>query len=165
MHNRVAFILLLAGILMSFAGMTPAAIYKWVNENGVVSYQDTPPPKGAEVQVVPESPAPPPTPVARAQVAPSATPAPALIDKPASRSVPKVEMYVTSWCRYCKKAKSFFNARGIPYTAYDIEKDQAAAARMTKLNPGGGVPVTVIDGQVIRGFSESVYAAALQNRR
>lgn len=164
MLNRVVFIFLFAGVWLCFTGVTPAAIYKWVNENGVVSYQDSPPPTGTKVKILPESPALPATPAPQTQVASPALPVPSVITRSAPRSAPKVEIYMTSWCRYCKKAKSFFNARGISYTAYDIEKDRAAAARMARLNPGGGVPLTVIDGQVIRGFSESAYSAALQNR-
>ncbi len=83
----------------------------------------------------------------------------------ADSTLPKVEIYVTSWCGYCKKAKSFFAARKIPFTIYDIEKDDAAARRMARINPRGGVPVTVINGQVFRGFSEEVYASALEGSR
>ena len=34
-----------------------------------------------------------------------------------------VELYITSWCPYCKKAIEYFESRGIKYKAYDIEKD------------------------------------------
>lgn len=74
----------------------------------------------------------------------------------------KVELYITSWCSYCKKAKSFLNARGIEFTEYDIEKDKNAAKRHRKLNRRGGVPVAVINGKKIIGFSKASYESALK---
>ena len=76
----------------------------------------------------------------------------------------KVELYVTSWCGYCKKAKAFFNSRRISFIEYDVEKDKNAAARHRELNRRGGVPVAVINGNKILGFSESSYERALKKR-
>lgn len=63
-----------------------------------------------------------------------------------------VEIYVTSWCGYCKKAINYLNSKGISYTAYDIEKDSSAHSRYQELG-GSGVPVIKIGDKVIRGFS------------
>jgi glutaredoxin len=165
MFNRVGLVFLFAGTLLGLAGPAAAAIYKWVNENGVVSYQDTPPPAGFRAKVVPQSPPGPPGPDNPARVDHPSAPVPAASIAPVQRSVPQVEIYETSWCGYCKKAKKYFIARGIPFTAYDIEKDRAAAQRKARLSPGGGVPLTVIDGQLIRGFSKSAYDSALEKSR
>ena len=75
---------------------------------------------------------------------------------------PEVELYVTSWCPYCKQAKQYFRSRDIPFTAYDIEKDGRAARRMAELDTRGGVPFAVINGQKIRGFSPEAYEKALE---
>lgn len=77
---------------------------------------------------------------------------------------PQVEIYVTSWCPYCKKAENFFRAQGIPFTSYDIEKDSAAARRKENLDRSGGVPLVIINGQKIHGFSENAYREALQKK-
>jgi glutaredoxin len=74
----------------------------------------------------------------------------------------KVELYVTSWCPYCKKARQFFKSRGIKYKAYDIEKDAKAAARQRKLDSRKGVPFAVINGIKIHGYSPENYASALK---
>ena len=76
----------------------------------------------------------------------------------------EVELYVTSWCPYCKEAINFFNARGIPFTAYDIEKDRSAARRKLQLDNRAGVPLAIINGQKIHGFSETSYSRALAGR-
>jgi len=74
----------------------------------------------------------------------------------------KVELYVTSWCPYCKKAKEFFDQRGIAYSVYDIEHDPAAARRKSQLDTGRGVPLAVINGIKISGWSQQAYQAALE---
>jgi glutaredoxin len=75
-----------------------------------------------------------------------------------------VDLYVTSWCGYCKKAREFLRARGVPFTEYDIEQDADAARRKQEIDPRPGVPLAVINGQVILGFSASTYERALVNR-
>jgi glutaredoxin len=78
---------------------------------------------------------------------------------------PQVDLYVTSWCPYCKKAIAFFRKNNIPYIAHDIEKDLDAAARKAELDPNyGGIPLAVINGTSIRGFDETTYKQALQMR-
>jgi len=73
----------------------------------------------------------------------------------------EVELYETSWCKYCRKTRLFLDRSGIRYRAYDIEADQVAHARRAQM-PGSGVPLTVVDGQIINGFSEEALNAAFQ---
>jgi glutaredoxin-like YruB-family protein len=63
-----------------------------------------------------------------------------------------VELYVTSWCRYCKKAERYLQDKGIAYQAYDIEKDDQARRHYESLG-GGGVPLIVIGSNKLSGFS------------
>lgn len=74
----------------------------------------------------------------------------------------QVELYVTSWCPYCKQAIEYFRSRGIAYKAYDIEKDRQAAARKQKLDGQDGVPFAVVNGIRIHGFAPDRYTQALQ---
>jgi glutaredoxin len=83
----------------------------------------------------------------------------------ASQDIPDVELYITSWCPYCEKAVSFFRARGIPFAAYDIEKDKNAAFRKKLLDAQKGVPFAIIYGQPVHGFSEQAYLRALKGRK
>jgi len=64
----------------------------------------------------------------------------------------EVVMYSTSWCGYCKRARAWLGARGIPYAEHDIERDPTARDRMRSINPSGGVPTFEVDQQVIFGF-------------
>lgn len=76
-----------------------------------------------------------------------------------------IEFYSTSWCPWCKRAKTMFDEMKMPYVEYDIEADPEAAKRHEKLlgddkEPGKtGVPLFVINDKVILGFD----AAAIMN--
>jgi glutaredoxin-like YruB-family protein len=79
---------------------------------------------------------------------------------PVRAAAPTVEIFVTSWCPYCTKAKAYFDGKGIAYTAHDIEKDPAAAKRFKQYGQRG-VPLVVINGKAIAGYSIAEYENAL----
>ena len=43
--------------------------------------------------------------------------------KQINKKVPIVEIYGTSGCPYCKKARKYFDNKNIPYKYYDINKN------------------------------------------
>jgi len=63
-----------------------------------------------------------------------------------------VEIYVTSWCPYCRKLENFLRKRGIRYKRFDIEKSAIAKRNYKKLG-GESVPLTKIGSQIIRGYA------------
>lgn len=75
---------------------------------------------------------------------------------------PQIELYVTSWCPYCKMAEAYLDKQGVDYQKYDVEKDKEAARRMYRLAGGGGIPFAVINGVAIKGWVEEAYANALK---
>jgi len=79
----------------------------------------------------------------------------------ATEEAPRVELYVTDWCRYCQKAEAFLKSRNIPYTRYNVEEDPIAARRKVELGGGSGVPFALIDGRPVSGFRESTYMKLL----
>ena len=78
-----------------------------------------------------------------------------------SAITPKVELYTTSCCPWCKKAKAFFRSRGIAFIEYDIEKDKEAARRKMQIDRQQGVPFAVINGEGIHGYNVRAYKDAL----
>lgn len=153
-------ILLAAAILaLALQGTAGAAIYRWVDENGVISFRDTPPPENPEKAEIIEV-----APLPSNGTPPAGAGGAAAVDRP-GRAAPKVELYVTSWCPYCKKAEAFFRSQGIPFTVYDVEKDSRAARRKNELDSRNGVPFAVINGQKIHGYSEAAYRQALGSQR
>lgn len=66
-----------------------------------------------------------------------------------------VVIYTTPTCGYCHAAKQFFTQRNVPYEERDVATDPAAAQEMVRLSGQQGVPVIVVDGQVVVGFDRS----------
>tara|TARA_B110000438_G_scaffold99057_1_gene98015 strand:- start:313 stop:621 length:309 start_codon:yes stop_codon:yes gene_type:complete len=64
----------------------------------------------------------------------------------------KVILYATSWCGYCKKARNFLNENNIPFYEYDIEKSSEGRDQYRSIG-GRGVPVLLVNGSVIKGYS------------
>ena len=51
--------------------------------------------------------------------------------------------------------KEFLSQRGVPYRERDVSADRSAAQEMVRLTNQMGVPVTVIDGQIVIGFDRA----------
>lgn len=66
--------------------------------------------------------------------------------------MPDVTVYSTEGCQYCRLTKSYLSRLGVPYTEVDVGRDKTAAEKMVNLSGQYGVPVTVVDGEVIIGF-------------
>ncbi|MDD3111245.1 MAG: FAD-dependent oxidoreductase [Methanofollis liminatans] len=66
--------------------------------------------------------------------------------------MPRVKVYSTAQCPYCRMVKAFLEKNGVAYESIDVGADEAAAEEMIKLSGQYGVPVTVVDGEVIVGF-------------
>ena len=73
----------------------------------------------------------------------------------------RVEVYVTSWCPYCKALEAFLKARDIPYTRYDIEHSSEGIKRYQAMGISG-IPIIVIDGQVTKGFDPRTLSQLLE---
>lgn len=58
--------------------------------------------------------------------------------------MPKVKIYSTTWCAYCKAQKKFLDEQKVKYTDVDVEQDPEAAQEMVQLSGQMGVPYTVV---------------------
>lgn len=81
----------------------------------------------------------------------------------AKSAQPKIEIYVTSWCPYCKKAMAYFQAKGLTFVVHDIENNPGAAKRFEKFH-AQGVPLVIINGKKISGYSVDAYQKALGSK-
>lgn len=80
-----------------------------------------------------------------------------------ARNCPVVELYVTSWCGYCKMMEQVLDKKGIAYTAYDIEKDDHAAQIYRELH-GRGVPLVRVGSKVVYGYDPDTVISYVKGR-
>lgn len=71
-----------------------------------------------------------------------------------------VTLYATEWCGYCKKTRKFLAENNIEYQEYDIEKSEEGSRQYKALN-GNGVPLLVVNEEVIRGYNPKAIVTAL----
>jgi glutaredoxin-like YruB-family protein len=64
-----------------------------------------------------------------------------------------VTVYTTPTCGFCHQVKAYLNQRGVPFTEVDVSRDMRQAQEMVRLSGQQGVPVVVVDGQVVVGFN------------
>ncbi len=66
-----------------------------------------------------------------------------------------VKLYSSPTCGYCHQAKRFLAERGVNVTEYDVSVDHTAAKEVVRLTGQMGVPVIVVDGEVVVGFNRA----------
>jgi glutaredoxin-like YruB-family protein len=67
----------------------------------------------------------------------------------------EIKIYSTPTCPYCKMAKSYLSSKGVSFKDYDVSTNQIALEEMVKVSGQMGVPVIVINNEVIVGFDKS----------
>ena len=70
-------------------------------------------------------------------------------------------LYMIPACDTCEEAREFLEDNGVAVTEIDVSSDSAVQAEFAALAGELKVPVTVIDGQLIRGYSRAEFRAAL----
>ena len=74
----------------------------------------------------------------------------------------KVAIYSTRTCVYCKDAKDLFEKYKIVYDEYNVGTDLDRRREMVERSGQKGVPVIIIDDEVIVGFDEPRLKKALE---
>ena len=69
-------------------------------------------------------------------------------------SGPRIEMYATSWCPYCARARALLSAKGAAFEEIDIESDPALRETMIRRSGRRTVPQIFIDGAHIGGCDD-----------
>jgi glutaredoxin len=75
-----------------------------------------------------------------------------------------VVIYTTPTCGYCTQVKNYFARLGVRYVERDLSRDPGAAQEMVRLTGQQGVPVTLIDGQVVLGANMPQIEQLLRQR-
>ena len=72
-----------------------------------------------------------------------------------------VTVLSTPTCPYCKKAKRYLRSKGVAFRDHNINNSEEGK-RLYRKHNGSGVPVVIINGKVIHGYSEAQMRAALR---
>jgi len=140
--------LILLGLLLFLSHNVPAdEWHRWVDSEGRTIISRNPPPNGTQEL--------------QRQTLPRREDHSTEVKRAERLRTPQVELYITSWCPACQKARAYLQQQGIPFKEYDVEKDPGAARRKKMIDPRKGVPLAVINGRKILGFTASAYQSAL----
>ena len=94
---------------------------------------------------------------------------PALVpaaDEPgaAAAAAPRVEIFTTPSCPFCKALRVYLDARDIAYVEHNVNATQETRAAFYA-SGAQGVPVVMIGERVIQGFNPVAIEAALKESR
>ena len=76
----------------------------------------------------------------------------------------QVIIYSAPWCAFCKTEKEYLEHLGVAFTVRDIEEDSGAMEELVEKSGQQSVPVTDIDGIIIRGFDRAKIDATLRDK-
>lgn len=125
-----------------------AELYRWVDENGQVTYSDLPPPPSA-----------------------AATEQKRFVDRPGSQQLPyalqtamrdhPVTLFSTDCGPMCTQATQLLEKRGVPFTEKNA-RDPQFQQELTALTGGKlEVPVLLVGKNVAKGFEQDSWQSAL----
>lgn len=145
MNKRWSWLLL----SLLFSVNAHAQLYKWVGQDGKVTYSDTPPP--ASAKKVEEK---------------AITAAPVKSDLPfelakAMKAQP-VTLYTTSKCNACDSARSLLNTRGIPYAEKTVNSNEDIA-RLQQVGGDKQLPFLTVGRHKLSGFEAEAWNTLLGN--
>ena len=127
-------------VLVGIASISSAAeLYRWVDENGNVTYQDTPPPSNIEYES--QTYEDPPTADNNLQYA---------IEE-AARETPVV-LYSADVCGPCDEMRNYLEKRSLPFSERNIQNSEGFQAELELKVGGLTVPTLLIGEKVISGF-------------
>jgi len=83
-------------------------------------------------------------------------------DEPAAdEETPRVVLYMTSWCHYCRLTSEFLTRKGVAFAEKDIESDTQALGEYMAAGGNGGVPMVIIGDTRIMGYDVAGMERAL----
>jgi glutaredoxin 3 len=65
-----------------------------------------------------------------------------------------VQVYVTTYCPYCVRAKSLLTRKGVAFTEIDVTEDAAKRAWLVDATGRRTVPQIFIDGRAVGGSDD-----------
>jgi glutaredoxin 3 len=72
--------------------------------------------------------------------------------------MPRLTIYTTEPCGFCRVAKGLLQKRNVPYSEINLARDPAGRAELVRMTGMMTFPQVVIDGEPIGGYQELVQA-------
>ncbi len=72
-----------------------------------------------------------------------------------------VTIYSTPTCGHCHTAKQYLQENNINYTEYNVAEDPERRQEMIQISGQMGVPVILVDKELVVGFDQSRLASLL----
>jgi glutaredoxin 3 len=69
-------------------------------------------------------------------------------------TAPKIIVFSTPTCGWCRKLKSYLKENGFRFRDVDVSKDPKAAQDIVRKTGQMGVPVTLINNRPVLGFNK-----------
>ena len=67
----------------------------------------------------------------------------------------KVELYTTTFCPFCTRAKSLLKSKGVQFIEIDVTEDAELRQKMVELSGGRrSVPEIFINDKIVGGYDE-----------
>ncbi|MGI9317850.1 MAG: DUF4124 domain-containing protein [bacterium] len=150
MHKNI--LLIVVALLTSWAGCVHSAtLYKWVDEDGNVTYQDTPPPGDVQFESSDvDGPRPPLPDEAGLKIEEAALANP-------------VSLYTVPQCASCDLVRLYLERNSIPFAEKDVRNNVDTQNELENIAGALTVPTLVIGDQVLDGYSQNAIKAALTN--
>ncbi len=63
-----------------------------------------------------------------------------------------VKVYSTPTCPYCIRVKDYLKQKNVSFQNIDVSSDNAGLDEMVKVSGQMGVPVIVVDAEIVVGF-------------
>lgn len=71
-----------------------------------------------------------------------------------NKTVPKITIYTTPTCSFCRMAKNFFREHDLSYEEKDVTRNHDFVEEMVNKSGQMGVPVIDIDEDIVVGFDK-----------
>ena len=74
-----------------------------------------------------------------------------------------IVLYGAVWCPYCEQTRQLLASNNINYCEYDIERSAEGFRQYESLG-GGGVPLMLFNGELIRGYNKPEIELQIRNQ-
>lgn len=132
--------LVVAALLAAMGAAEAAKLYKYVDKEGRVTYQATPPAGylAEEKELVGDK-----------------------LAAPAEGPKVPVVLYIAPKCASCDMAQAYLDKRRVPYTLKNAESDPVVQGELKTRSGGMSVPTIIVGEKVMRGYMESLLEGEL----